>query len=122
MGQFAKPGKRILLVEDDEAARQSIKLLLSIDRHLVTEAKSGQEALCFFTGERFDLVITDYFMPDMPGNEVAASIKSIAPSQPILMISAFSEKLCDVEIPVDAVLGKPFAIDELRQAIVKLVS
>src|SRR5215469_12300250 len=38
-------GKRILLVDDDQGARESIKLLLNIDRHNVVEARNGQEAL-----------------------------------------------------------------------------
>ena len=122
MDQVRILAKRILLVEDDQATRESIKLLLSIDRHTVTEAKSGREALYLFTGESFDLVITDYLMPDMRGDELAVSIKSIAPSQAILMITAYAEQLGDSDKPVDAVLGKPFGIDELRQAIAKLLS
>ena len=38
-------GKRILLVEDDRGARESIRLLLTIDRHAVVEAPGGEEAL-----------------------------------------------------------------------------
>ena len=38
-------GRRILLVDDDPGARESIKLLLTIDRHSVVEAKKGLEAL-----------------------------------------------------------------------------
>ena len=56
-------GKNIVLVEDDPSARQSIKLLLCIDRHTVTEAENGHEALQLFTGSTYDLVIMDYFMP-----------------------------------------------------------
>ena len=114
--------KRILLVDDDEAARSSIKLLLSIDRHSVVEARNGQEGLHVFTGDQFDLVITDFFMPDMQGNELAFSIKNIAPSQPILMITAYHEKLGSDDKPVDAVLSKPFGIDELRGAIATLLA
>ena len=63
-------GKNILLVEDDPAVRASIKLLLSIDRHTVTEAANGHEALQLFTGSRYDLVILDYRMPEMLGDEL----------------------------------------------------
>ena len=54
-------GKRILLVDDDPGARESIKLLLQIDRHNVLEAKNGQEALELFHQSLLDLVIIDYF-------------------------------------------------------------
>ena len=115
-------GKRILLVEDDQGARESIKLLLTIDRHKVVEAPGGTEAIELVKGRPFDLTILDYFMPGMQGSEVALRIRDIAPSLPILMITAYLEKLADSDRPVDAVLGKPFALEELRQAIANLLS
>ena len=113
--------KRILIVEDDQGARESLNLLLRIDRHEVVEATNGREALDLFTKERFDLVIVDYAMPEMQGNELALNIKRIAPTQAILMVTAYFEKLVDSGIPVDAILSKPFGVEELRQAIAKLV-
>lgn len=115
-------GRRILVVEDDPSARESIKLLLRIDRHAVTEAKDGMEALELVSGQPFDLVILDYAMPGMQGREVALQIKRIAPALPILMVTAYLEKLSGVDTPVNAVLGKPYAMDELRSAIARLVS
>lgn len=114
-------GKRILLVEDDASARQSIRLLLTIDRHVVVEAETGQQALELFEKEPFDLVILDYAMPTMLGGDLAAIIKQIAPQQPILMVTAYVEKLVASETSVDAILGKPFGIEELRQIILKLL-
>jgi CheY-like chemotaxis protein len=115
-------GKRILLVEDDRGARDSIKLLLSIDRHHVVEAAEGVEAVRLVKSQPFDLVILDYFMPGMRGSEVALQIKDIAPSLPILMVTAYLEKLGDADKPVDAVIGKPFDVAELRRTIAKLLS
>jgi len=115
-------GKRILVVEDDPSARESIALVLRIDRHAVTEAKDGREALDLVSRQPFDLVILDYAMPGMQGGEVALNIKRIAPALPILMVTAYLEKLSGFDKPVNAVLGKPFAMDELRSAIAKLVS
>ena len=115
-------GKRILLVEDDRGARESIKLLLTIDRHQVVEAAEGVAAIELVKRQPFDLVILDYFMPGMPGSQVALQIREMLPSLPILMITAYLEKLGDSDKPVDAVIGKPFAIEDLRSAIVKLLS
>lgn len=115
-------GKRILLVDDDQGARESIRLLLNIDRHTVIEAKNGQEALEFFHQSVLDLVIIDYFMPQMEGRELAANIKLSAPWLPILMVTAYLEKLVDTNNPVDAILPKPFGIAELRQTIAKLLN
>ena len=115
-------GKRILLVDDERAVRDSIKLLLSIDRHSVVEAAGGAEALELVKTQRFDLAIVDYYMPELQGSEVALRMRAIAPALPILMITAFLERLTDVDKPVDAVIGKPFTIADLRQAIAKLLS
>ena len=52
--------------------------------------------------------------------EVALKIKLMNPTLPILMLTAYLEKLNDSDKPVDAVLGKPFAVDELRSAMAKL--
>ncbi len=112
-------GKNILLVEDDLAVRESIKLLLSIDRHTVTEAANGHQALQLFTGSSYDLVITDYFMPEMLGDELAQNVKNLVPSQPVLMVTAYMEKLADHGKPADAVLAKPFGINDLRQAMAR---
>jgi CheY-like chemotaxis protein len=116
-------GRRILVVEDDPSARASITLLLRIDRHAVTEAQDGREALDLVSRHPFDLVVLDYAMPGMQGEEVALGIRCIAPALPILMVTAYSEKLRAADMPgVNAILGKPFAVDELRSAIAKLVS
>ena len=115
-------GKRILLVEDERGARESIKLLLTIDRHHVVEATDGAEAVELLKSQTFDLAILDYFMPGMRGSQVALHIREIAPAMPILMITAYLEKLGESDKPVDAVIGKPFAVEELRRAIAKLLS
>ena len=114
--------KRILVVEDDPSVRDSITLLLRIDRHIVTEASNGREALELVSRQPFDLVVLDFVMPEMLGGEVALQIKLIAPALPILMVTAYLEKLTDTDKPVDALLAKPFAVDELRNAVSKLLN
>jgi CheY-like chemotaxis protein len=113
-------GRRMLLVEEDPSAREALHLLLRIDRYTVLEATNGREVLDLFTKERFDLVIVDYLMPEMQGNELALNIKRMTPSQPILMVTAYFEKLVDSALPVDAILSKSFGVQELRQAIGRL--
>jgi two-component system response regulator MprA len=115
-------GKKILLVDDDPAARQSVKLLLNIDRHSVIEARNGQEALELFNQQILDLVIIDYFMPQMKGSELAENIKLAAPKLPILMVTAYLEKIVDSSSNVDAILAKPFGVEELRQVIARLLN
>lgn len=114
-------GKRILLADDQQGVRTAIRVLLQMDEHKVTEACNGKEALELFRRERFDLVITDYAMPEMVGSELALIIKKESPGQPIIMISAYTRRLPACENPVDAVLNKPFSFVELRQVIAQLL-
>jgi len=69
----------------------------------------------------FDLVIIDYFMPQMHGKELAGNLKAITATVPILMVTAYAEKLVDMDIQVDSILPKPFGVAELRHAIAKLL-
>lgn len=120
--RFEVRGKRILLVEDQDLVRAALRMMLELDGHMVTEACNGAEALNSFSSGEFDLVITDFEMPLMKGNELAISIKRIAPSLPILMITASERARGEVDNPVDAFLNKPLTMPDLRGALGKLLS
>jgi CheY-like chemotaxis protein len=113
-------GKRILLADDLPEVRQALKMMLGLDHHVVAEAGTGQEALDIYQRDRFDLVITDYIMPVMKGDELAARIKQLEPSQPVLMITGSANDLSSAERSVDVVLHKPIGFQELRQAVRQL--
>jgi CheY-like chemotaxis protein len=114
--------KRILLVEDEEPLRACLRMMLELEGHQVTEASNGDEALNSFTRGQFDLVITDFEMPVMKGNMLAAAIKLLAPSLPILMISGSARARREAGNPVDALLNKPFTVTDLHCALRKLLS
>ena len=114
-------GKRLLLVEDDRGVREMLKTALSIDAYTVVEANNGAEALGLFRNGGFDLVMTDFEIPFMKGNELAARIKELAPWQPILMITGHGKRP-GPDNPVDAVLNKPIDLNQLRTALAKLLS
>jgi CheY-like chemotaxis protein len=115
-------GRSILLVEDQKSVRAALRMMLELDGHQVTEANNGAEALNLFTFGEFDLIITDFEMPMMKGDELAVSIKRVAPSQPILMITASETARGGLENPVDAFLNKPLTVPELRCTLGKLLS
>jgi len=110
--------KRVLLVDDEQGVRIAVKLLLeALFDYNITEASNGREAFKIFSREKFDLVITDYSMPDMKGSQLALEIRKVVPKQPILMITAFADQLRGAENPVDDILNKPFSARELTRAI-----
>ena len=113
--------KHILLADDQQEVREMTALMLGMDDYVVTEAVNGQEALDLFTPDRFDLVITDYLMPLMKGDELARNIKRLAPSEPILMITGSAGELDGLQVSADAVLKKPFGLEDLRQAVAQLL-
>ena len=75
----AFPQRRILVVDDEPLVCDAVKMMLDFDGHLVKTAGNGKEALAIFEQEPFDLVITDFEMPAMKGDELAAAIKARVP-------------------------------------------
>lgn len=117
MGTNRVVGKRVLIADDEPGVREAFKLLLGLDQHLVTEAASGSEALNLYEPRKFDLVITDYAMPGMPGDVVVSSIRNVDPDQKIILATAHAERFTPETPAADAVLKKPFVFEELRRAI-----
>ena len=125
MCAVAPEPRRILVVDDEPFVCDAVKMMLAFDGHDVQTATSGQQALAIYDQEKFDLVITDFSMPTMKGDELAAAIKARNPRQPIVMITAYAEMLQSSGNPlkgVDFVLGKPFFLDDLRKAVAKAVT
>lgn len=117
------PPRRILVVDDEPFVCDAVKMMLMFDGHTVETASNGQEALAIFEADKFDLVITDFAMPTMKGDELAAAIKAKAPKQPVVMITAYAEMLQSSGNPldgVDFVISKPFLLENLREAITKV--
>jgi CheY-like chemotaxis protein len=115
---------RILVVDDEPAVGDAIKMMLKFDGHEVQTASGSKEALSLLEQGKFDLIITDYSMPGMKGDELAAVIKQRLPHQPIIMISAYAEMLKSSGNPltgVDFILSKPFFMADLREAVARVL-
>jgi CheY-like chemotaxis protein len=115
--------RRILVVDDEPFVCDAVRMMLAFDGHLVETATNGKDALAKFDGAKFDLVITDFSMPSMKGDELAAAIKSRDPKQPVVMITAYAEMLQSSGRPlsgVDFIISKPFLLENLREAIAKV--
>lgn len=116
--------RRILVVDDEPFVCDAVKMMLAFDGHDVVTANNGKEALGLFDKDKFDLVITDFAMPGMKGDELAAAVKARSPSQPVVMITAYAEMLQSARksMPgVDFVVSKPFLLEHLREAITSVL-
>jgi CheY-like chemotaxis protein len=124
MAKPAIPTKKILVVDDEPFVCEAVKMMLAFDGHNVTTANSGKEALSKLDSEKFDVIITDFAMPSMKGDELAAAIKARIPNQPVVMITAYAEMLQSSGSPlpgVDCLISKPFLLENLREAIAKVL-
>lgn len=106
----------ILLVDDDELVLLGTSAMLEDQKHVVNAVSSGAAALALLhEGHVFDLVITDYAMPDMTGLQLAETIAASWPRLPIVLATGYAE------LPPDAMplqrLGKPYQQDELARVI-----
>lgn len=112
----------ILVVDDEPLVSKSIQLLLQSDGHRVTPVSCGDEALTLLNDFHFDLVIMDFTMPGMNGDELAVAIKQRFPELPVVMTTAYAETITYSGkrlTGVDCLMGKPFSRQELRDAIAK---
>jgi PAS domain S-box-containing protein len=114
----------VLIIDDEEVARDVVSLFLRNDHHEVTLASSASEGLRAVKENNFDLVITDHAMPDMTGEAFTAAARSAGITIPILMLTGFGELMKAAgKVPpgVNKVVNKPVTIDGLRAAVAEVI-
>jgi two-component system, cell cycle sensor histidine kinase and response regulator CckA len=112
----------VLVVEDEDAVRASIRRLLQDQGYTVLEAHNGARALQLLdelAAGSVALVLTDLRMPVMDGRQLAAALARRQPSLPIVFMSGFTAQLMDLRLvsPHLAFLAKPFRNDDLLAAV-----
>jgi CheY-like chemotaxis protein len=113
------PRQRILVVDDEPLVCESVCMLLTYEGHDVQTAASGEEALLRHSQAEFDVVITDFSMPGMKGDELSRALKERAPSKPVIMLTAFPP--AQPPVTIDLVLTKPFFLDTLRKGLARVL-
>ena len=121
---------RILLVDDDPLLIKSLQDTLEADGHVITATHGGQQGIDAFTaahqsGNPFALVVTDLGMPHVDGRKVAATIKSLSHSTPVVLLTGWGQRLVaenDVPPHVNRVLNKPPKLQELRAVLAELTA
>jgi CheY-like chemotaxis protein len=125
IGRTAAGCKRILVVEDTQSVAEFLREMLQAFGHHAEISLSVQQALAAFEPGKYDLVITDYTMPGMNGIEFARRIKQQSAGQVILLITGSTFSLADSapgEMPVEAVLQKPFSVKEFQDMLALLLA
>ena len=83
----------ILLVDDNRLGLSARKTVLEEAGYRITAASSSSEALEYFCSRPFDLVITDYKLPQMSGVELIREIRLHNAATPVIMISGIADAL-----------------------------
>jgi PAS domain S-box-containing protein len=118
--------KRILVVDDEDFIRGFVtEFLLDVGYECV-EAVNGLEALNIMNQDQigFDLVITDYTMPEMTGIELIENIRKNWPNQPIILSSGNIDIALEREykhLKIDAIMVKPYEIDDALEIVDNLL-
>ena len=81
---------RVLVVDDDQVLRDSVKSSLEYHNFVVDTASNGKEALSAIYKEKYDLVLMDVNMPEMNGMQALVEIKKYDPSIIVLILTAYS--------------------------------
>lgn len=122
-----KTMQKVLIVEDDEAMCDMLHVFVSkmVAKSqcprpmLIMLARHGRRAWEIISdgAHDFDLVITDYEMPEMTGVELVVRIREKHPDMPVILMSGREEP---DDHQADAFLGKPFGLDDLAGTIQRL--
>lgn len=114
---------RILIIDDDDAVRASIRDFLEIHDHTTVELSDGSQAVSTHKDTPVDLVVTDIFMPGKEGMETIVDLNRSAPNLPIIAISGTKPTSggdylsMANRLGAKFVLGKPFSMSELIMCV-----
>src|SRR5690242_6541313 len=113
---------QILLVEDEEALRMSIKDKLELEGFTIEAAASAEDAQRRIAAKQFDLAILDVVLPGMSGLELLKRIREGETEDkggrhtPVILLTARaheSDKVLGLELGADDYMTKPFGVREL---------
>jgi two-component system response regulator CpxR len=100
-----RPKKMILCVDDNENELSVLKFMLSTNGYRVVSANSGSEAIGIFADSTPDLVLSDYAMPQMNGDQLVNRLKQISAHVPMILLGD-PQKMGDQLHGADALLPK----------------
>ena len=116
---------RILLVDDDPNCLDAIEQILRREEYETFTIDGGRNAIEFIMGNKIDLAIVDFNMPDMDGLHVLYEIRRMRRNFPVILMTAEPSKelkLASLEAGVYSFITKPIHIPSFRQIVAKALS
>jgi DNA-binding response OmpR family regulator len=116
------PSRRVLVVEDEPAVRELLRLHLELGGFEIEECGDGRDALRRLRDRQFSLIVLDVMLPGIDGVSLCRAIRAEGPNvgTPVLMLTARdteSDKVLGLESGADDYLTKPFGIRELMARV-----
>ena len=111
---------KVLIIDDSEGVRDSLRRTLERSGHEVATAEDGKEAMKHIKESVPDVVITDVFMPEMDGFEVILAIRQRFSQLPIIVMTGSPDPVyrkAGVQLGAVLSLSKPFKAEELLASI-----
>jgi len=114
---------RILIIDDEEPVRFTVRQILEAEDHEVVEAANGREGVAKFHEDSPDLVIIDIIMPEQEGIETIQQLRKHSAAVPIIAISGGGRiknlDFLDIaeKIGATSTLPKPFSREQLLNSI-----
>ncbi len=108
--------RKILVVDDDPVIRDMMADILEFEGHTISIARNGYEALQLLRSDEDYLVFLDIMMPAMSGKELCAVIEAdphLRKRHIIILMSAMDNLIEAASLKVDAILQKPFVVDDV---------
>jgi len=110
---------KVLIVDDEHLIRWSLRQRLEDEGYEIVEAAHGDEALEAFR-KGCDIVLLDWLLPDINGQEVLRQMRALHPSTPVIMLTAHSSVEHAVDVMKEGAFhyaGKPFDLDEVVETV-----
>jgi DNA-binding NtrC family response regulator len=112
--------ERLLIVEDEDTLRESLKRVFQREGYQVEAVMSAEAALELFEEASFDLIITDIILPGITGIELLKRVKEISPEQIVIIVTAYASLETAVETlragAFDYIV-KPIIHEEIKQIV-----
>jgi CheY-like chemotaxis protein len=120
-------GPVVLVVDDDERSRELLRVMLGFEGYRVLMAANGPDALAIIAGEAVDVVLLDFIMPGMGGDDLCRQIRGLELPHPlpIVCLSGMDDpaaRRAATAAGADEFIVKPFDRMDLRQRVARLLT
>ncbi|MEN6457162.1 MAG: response regulator [Prolixibacteraceae bacterium] len=121
-----KNQRKLIIVEDSDCIREAIAFALQKSGFDVRSAANGLEAIAILNGEKFDMVLTDYYMPGMNGLELIRWMRENEQYKRLPVVVLTTENQRDIILQAKNAgatgwIHKPFEIEKLTQTIRRII-